>query len=60
MYEMTKVMSHLSSFLRSGPIPSHNLLQQLLNLDEKYTVHCVHCNWDFKQIIILVIPYFRE
>ena len=33
---IAKVLSQLSSFLRFGPIPSHNLLKQLL--EEKYSL----------------------
>ena len=46
---MANVLLQLSSFLRVSPITSHNLLEQLLNLEEKYTVHYVHCHWDFKK-----------
>ena len=34
-------MSQPSSILRIWPIPLHNLLEQLLKLEEKFTVHCV-------------------
>ena len=34
---MAKPLSQVSSFLRLGPIPSHNLSEQLFKLGEKYT-----------------------
>ena len=42
---MAKVLSQLSSSLRFGHIPTHNLLEQLLNLEERY-IQCVNCHWD--------------
>ena len=39
---MAKVLSQLSSFLSFGPTSLHKL-------EKKYTVHCVHCHWDFKK-----------
>ena len=46
-----KVLSQLSSFLRFGPIPSHSLLKSSSKLEEKYTVHFVHCNLGLKKIL---------
>ena len=44
---MAKVLSQLSSSLRFGHIPTHNLLEQLFNLEERYEyIQCVNCHWD--------------
>ena len=40
---MAKVQSQLSSFPRVWPIPSHNLSEQLLKLEEIYTVLSLLC-----------------
>ena len=49
---MAKALSQLSSFLRFGPVPSHNLLVQMLKLEEKYTLHFVHCHWDCQKMLL--------
>ena len=47
---MAKVLSQLSSFLRVLPVPSPNLSEQLMKLEEKrYKDHCVPCHWDFNK-----------
>ena len=60
---MATVLSQISSFLRVWPIPSHNLLEQLLKLDGRNaayyvlhsvqwyngTVYSVHFHWDLKK-----------
>ena len=45
------MLSQLSSFLRIGPIPSHNLSEQLLSwIIHRYTVHCcVHFHSDLSK-----------
>ena len=43
---MAKVLAQLSSFFRVWPIPLHNTQPLTVEqLEEKYTVHCVHCHW---------------
>ena len=60
---MAKVLSQQSSFLRVGPILSHNLLEQLLKLDEKYRVYCSHCHWNYfweNNRFFVEIPIFQK
>ena len=50
--EMAKVLPQLSSFIRVWPIPSHNLLEQLLKLDTKvYSSLCTLSlgDWGFQK-----------
>ena len=57
---MAKVLSQLSTFLRFGPIPSHNLSGQLLQAGGKgYSSLCLHYYWDFKKMQ-LAKPSFGE
>ena len=40
------------SFLRFGPVFSHNLLNICCKVGESYTVYCVHCHWNFKIMLL--------
>ena len=42
-------LAQLSSFLRVGPISSHNLSGPLLKMEESCTIHCEHRGWDLKK-----------
>ena len=42
-------LAQLSSFLRVGPISSHNLSGQLLKMEDSCTIHCEHRGWDLKK-----------
>ena len=42
----------ISSFLRFGPVFSHNLLNICCKVGESYTVYCVHCHWNFKIMLL--------
>ena len=49
---MAKGLSRLSSFLRVWPtIPSPNLSGHLLKLENRSTVHRVHCSWDLEKCV---------
>ena len=35
----------------------HNISEQLLLLKDRYTVHCVHCCWDFKKNALILAKH---